>query len=225
MARITKDPDERRGELVASAQKLFFSKGYGKTSINDIVKDVGVAKGLFYYYFDSKQAILEEMAEMLAQQAIGVMHVIVSDDSLPALEKWSRAFLVTSAWKTARKDELKAMLIMLRRDDNAVMHQRIRARALQRTAPEIAKIVQQGVDEGVFETEYVAESTEICLSIMNSINDALSDILLNPDKYDDGAAVVRQKINAIQTAVERVLGAPAGALPLIDDAIIDTWFN
>ncbi len=37
MARITKDPDERRRELIACAQKLFYSKGYERTTVGDIV--------------------------------------------------------------------------------------------------------------------------------------------------------------------------------------------
>lgn len=54
MTRTAKDSDERRSELIATAQQLFYSKGYESTSVSDIVKAVGVAQGTFYYYFDSK---------------------------------------------------------------------------------------------------------------------------------------------------------------------------
>jgi len=57
MTRIVKAPDVRRSELIACAQRLFYSKGYENTSVSDIVNEVGVAKGTFYYYFKSKQAI------------------------------------------------------------------------------------------------------------------------------------------------------------------------
>ena len=46
MKRTVKDPDERRSELVTSAQQLFFSKGYENTSVSDIVGSVGVAQGI-----------------------------------------------------------------------------------------------------------------------------------------------------------------------------------
>lgn len=49
--RIVKDGGERRKELLDTARRLFISKGYEKTSINDILKEVGIAKGTFYYYF------------------------------------------------------------------------------------------------------------------------------------------------------------------------------
>ncbi len=49
MVRISKDPEERKNEIVDAAEELFVTKGYEKTSISDIVKKVGVAQGLFYY--------------------------------------------------------------------------------------------------------------------------------------------------------------------------------
>lgn len=50
MARTTKEPEERRRELIACAQTLFYTKGYEGTSVSDIVNAVGVAQGTFYYY-------------------------------------------------------------------------------------------------------------------------------------------------------------------------------
>ena len=38
MTRIVKAPDERRSELIACAQELFYSKGYEGTSVRDIVE-------------------------------------------------------------------------------------------------------------------------------------------------------------------------------------------
>ncbi len=68
MPRISKSPDERRSELVAAAQQLFYTKGYERTSVSDIVKAVGVAQGTFYYYFGSKQAILGALVTELTAQ-------------------------------------------------------------------------------------------------------------------------------------------------------------
>ena len=73
MKRIVKDPDERRGELIACAQKLFYSKGYESTSVRDIVDEAGVAKGTFYYYFESKQAVLEAMIDELVAYSVALM--------------------------------------------------------------------------------------------------------------------------------------------------------
>ncbi len=59
MARVTKSYDERKNEIIKMSQKLFLKKGYENTSINDIVNSLGVAKGLCYHYFKSKEQLFE----------------------------------------------------------------------------------------------------------------------------------------------------------------------
>ena len=92
MARVVKAPDVRRSELIACAQQLFFTNGYEKTSVSDIIAEVGVAKGTFYYYFDSKQAILEAMIDELLDQSMAILQEIVADETkvrelIPRLKK------------------------------------------------------------------------------------------------------------------------------------------
>ena len=56
-----KDGEERKKEILMIARKLFAEKGYDQTSINDILKIIEIAKGTFYYYFTSKEELLEEI--------------------------------------------------------------------------------------------------------------------------------------------------------------------
>jgi hypothetical protein len=49
--------------------------------------------------------------------------------------------------------------------------------------------------------------------------------LLNPDNYEDPVALARHKIAAVETAIERVLGAPPGSLSLIDAQAIAAWLQ
>ena len=55
----TKDSEERRNEFVEAAEKLFREHGIVDTTINSIVKEMNVAKGLFYYYFKSKDDVID----------------------------------------------------------------------------------------------------------------------------------------------------------------------
>jgi AcrR family transcriptional regulator len=225
MARITKDPDERRYELVVCAQELFYSKGYERTTVGDIVDEAGVAKGTFYYYFDSKLAILEAMVDELVGQSVALLHEIVADETLPVLVKWSRAFQVVAAWKAERKAELLAMLHVMNMDENLVLRYKVQTRAAQLLSPEFAKIVAQGVEEGVFETEFVQESARITLSIMQGLADPLYGILLNPGNFDDPVAVLQSEYAAVETAIERVLGAPPGSLSFVETQALAIWFE
>jgi AcrR family transcriptional regulator len=225
MVRVVKAPDVRRGELVATAQRLFYTKGYETTSVSDIIAEVGVAKGTFYYYFDSKQAILEAMIDDLMDQSMAILQEIVADDTLTAIPKWVRAFQVIGSWKAARKEELTEIMRLIMMDENVLLQHKFKAQAIQVMSPEIAKIIQQGVDECVFDTPYVQESAEIVLMITQSMSEAMGELILNSGSYDDPVALARRKVSAIEASIERVLNAPPSSLPLIDPQTLVAWFD
>lgn len=58
-----KDSEERKNEFVEAAEKLFQENGIVDTTINSIVKEMNVAKGLFYYYFKSKDDVIDAISE------------------------------------------------------------------------------------------------------------------------------------------------------------------
>lgn len=58
-----KDSEQRKQEFIDAAEKLFKENGIVDTTINSIVKELDVAKGLFYYYFKSKEDVIEAISE------------------------------------------------------------------------------------------------------------------------------------------------------------------
>ena len=68
MTRITKDPKERRQEIIDTAMKVFYEKGYEKTAIADIAREMHVAQGLCYRYFSSKEELFDTALDQYAQR-------------------------------------------------------------------------------------------------------------------------------------------------------------
>jgi AcrR family transcriptional regulator len=66
--RLTDQGRERKQQLLDAAADLFAARGYGATRIVDICQQAGVAKGLFYWYFDSKEALLTELVRSMRQK-------------------------------------------------------------------------------------------------------------------------------------------------------------
>ena len=62
---LTAQGMERKQQLLDRAAELFAERGYAETRVIDIVRAAGVAKGLFYWYFDNKEALFEELAESI----------------------------------------------------------------------------------------------------------------------------------------------------------------
>jgi AcrR family transcriptional regulator len=225
MTRITKDPDVRRRELINCAQNLFYTKGYENTSVRDIVNEVGVAKGTFYYYFDSKLAILEATVEELVDQSLALMEEIVDDKSLSATQKWVLTAQVINNWKTERKEELLAISRALQKEENSLLLFKLQKKGVQLFAPEFARIIAQGIEEGIFDVEFVEEAAEFTMAIQLVMSDTFIDIILNPECHDDPLATAQRKVAAMQYSIERILGATPDSLPLIDTQSLSAWFE
>lgn len=96
MTRITKPPEERRQEILDTAMKVFYEKGYEKTSISDIAKEMHVAQGLCYRYFPSKEALFDTALDQYAErQAAQLCAHVQPNLSLRALIETMPTFLET----------------------------------------------------------------------------------------------------------------------------------
>ena len=60
---LTTQGRERKVQLIEAASELFAERGYDETRIVDIVERAGVAKGLFYWYFENKEALFRDLVE------------------------------------------------------------------------------------------------------------------------------------------------------------------
>lgn len=61
--------EKRKSELLGEAERLFFTKGYSATSINDILSSQHCSKGSFYHHFDSKLSVLSALCAAHADAA------------------------------------------------------------------------------------------------------------------------------------------------------------
>ena len=64
--RISKQPEERRQEMLDTAMRVFTQKGYEQTTMRDIAKEMNVVPGLCYRYFESKQMLYQTAVKQYA---------------------------------------------------------------------------------------------------------------------------------------------------------------
>ena len=96
--RITKTPEERKAEMVAIASSLFARQGFVRTSVSEITDGAQVAKGLFYYYFATKDDMVRSVVEGYCAYLEADMEKIVSGEGT-GRDKLSRLFS-GEAWRT-----------------------------------------------------------------------------------------------------------------------------
>ncbi len=81
--RLTAQGLERKQQLLDHAAELFAERGYAETRVIDIVRAAGVAKGLFYWYFDNKEALFKELAERIRLNLRRHQKAVLDPDAPP----------------------------------------------------------------------------------------------------------------------------------------------
>ena len=85
--RIVKEAEERKNEILDVAERLFGTKGFDNTSTNDILNEIGIARGTLYYHFKSKEDILDAMIERMSRQLIKKATDIFNQKGIPVLQR------------------------------------------------------------------------------------------------------------------------------------------
>ena len=166
--RIVKEYEERRKEILETAERLFLTKGYTKTTVNDILKEIGIAKGTFYHYFKSKEEVMDEIIMRIIKEDVAKAKVIVSNPNIPVLEKLFRVLMEQSPKSGDVKDK---MIEQFHQPNNAEMHQKSLVQSIIHLSPVLAEVLEQGIKEGIFSTSYPQETIELLLSSAQVIFD------------------------------------------------------
>jgi AcrR family transcriptional regulator len=215
----------RRNEILDAAYRLIYTKGYEQMTIQDILEASQISKGAFYHYFDSKQALLEALCDRLLDESEQILLPVVQDERLSAVNKLNTYFSTGARWKTAHKTYLMKLLYTWYTDDNAIVRQKVSAKAFERITPLLSEIIQQGIQEGVMTTPYPERVGEVILSLFQSLGDTFSRLLLASEGNSSSPQQADAIIAVYTHALERVLGAPTSSLHLMDAAVLEEWFT
>ncbi|SDE20174.1 transcriptional regulator, TetR family [Paenibacillus sp. UNCCL117] len=208
--RILKEPEERRNEILDAAERLFQAKGYERATIQDILQEVGIAKGTFYYYFKSKEEVLDAIVDRYVEKGVKAATAIAADDRLTVHEKLLHIMLA----QKHGSDGEPYLVEELHHIRNAQLHQKSLSETVLRLTPVLQEVIEQGIREGEFTTPYPRESIELLLVAAVT----MFDEGIFPWRPDELTA----KINGFIYAMETLLGAKPGSLAYIAGLLSQT---
>jgi len=223
MARTAKAFTVKRNEILEAAQRLVQTKGYEQMTIQDVLEALQISKGAFYYYFRSKQNLLDAMIAHMVDQGEKLFLPIMQDPDLNALEKLKRYFDTVASWKNAQRAYLIAIMRVWYADHNAIVRQKMITATLERFMPAFTEIIHQGVREGLFAPNHPDQVGEVVMALLQSMGDRLARFILFFDPECDDFRRIEDSVMAYTDAIERVLGAPSGSIHLFNLEILRDW--
>lgn len=197
--RIVKEATERRNEILDVAERLFCTQGYDNTSTNDILAEIGIARGTLYYHFRNKEDILDAMIDRILDEIIRKAENIALNESMPVLERLTKTVLAANV-DTKTGDMI---LEQVHKPQNALMHAKMQEKLLSQLIPLFVKIVEDGISQDLMQTDYPEDTIQMLLLYSNSVFD---------DSIEYSAEVKKRMVLAFISNAEILLHMEKGSL-------------
>ena len=194
-----KKGEKRKKELLKIAYDMFLTQGYENTSVDEIIEKAQIAKGTYYYHFQSKEQMLEEVIDMMIDSEAKMAEQIITMD-IPVPQKI--VMMITSMKPTEAEQPIKNALFQ---PENVLMHHKVRKKLITVITPLLSEVIKEGVNEGIFECDNITERVKMLLII--------SDGTFNEGTFSE------QDISVFIDMTEKLLGAENGTMSFIYDLI------
>lgn len=198
--RIVKAHDERKNEIIDTAQNLFMTKGYSACSVAEIIDTIGIAKGTFYHYFKSKEEVLDAIVDKGTDMIVNRIYKVLRDDKLDYIEK-----IVGSLFAMQIEDTMgNEILDELHKAENSLMHQKSIYMIVNRVSPLLEELIIQGNKDGVFKCKHPRQYLKIILSSSVTLLDDGIFPMTKEEKMEIFSSIV--------DLLEQVLGVEEGVI-------------
>ena len=209
MAR-NKYPEVTEERILEAAQRLFLEKGYDRTTIQDIVNELGgLTKGAVYHHFKSKEEILDKVGDQLFFQN-NPFEAVKQRKDLSGLEKLREAVRLNQS--DTSRTQLTIQMLPLRKNPHLLVEMIDSNRRV--LTPYVLELLEEGNRDGSLHTEYPREIAELL--------PLLTSLWLMPAVFPATKAEMRRKFTFLGEMLDRM------GVPLFDEgirALVDQFFD
>lgn len=197
-------PNQNKYDLILDAlQELLKQKDIQTISVSEIAKTAGIGKGSIYYYFPSKDAILEAVIERNYEAPLKTAKNLAKQTNISPFTRMAMLFSACrnssatflSQRKAAPQDSAQ---------EKSYLHQKYLNHLVSELKPELTAIIEQGVASGDIHFDHPAALAEIVLIVLA----VKLDNTLIPSTPEE----VEETILGLISLLEKGTGNPAGSL-------------
>jgi len=140
--------EEKRRQILDAAVRVFARSGYHSCRVGDITEEAGVAHGLLYHYFKSKDEVLEAVFRDAWGDVLEAFRGIEASDEKPREQLGHVAAILLRSWR--RDPDLVRVLV---REIGRTPQVQTKADQFGRAFTSIERIVARGQEQGVFRSD------------------------------------------------------------------------
>ena len=149
---LTDQGRERKQQILDAAAVLFAERGYGQTRIADICVAAGVAKGLFYWYFENKESLFVELVRSMRTDLRRVQGAAMATTDNP-LEQIRRASEASVLYMSEHRAYFA--LLEVEREDEQIIE--VLRESSSVYSSDATRMVRRAQEQGLIPDEHPAE--------------------------------------------------------------------
>lgn len=206
------EKNSKHDMIIDSLQELLKDKNIQNISVSDIAKKAGIGKGSIYYYFPSKDAIVDALIEKNYKIPLETAKAMVRQTELSPYQRMAKIF---EACQKSSKEFLQHRRYLTGNElsqnaqEQAYIHQKYIKYLIAELKPSLTEIIQQELDEDLIQFDYPEQLAEIVLIVLT----VKLDNTLAPSSPEE----IEQCIRALVLLLEKGTGTPPGALDYLAD--------
>ena len=192
-------------QILDALQNLMESRSIQSISVSEIAQTAGMGKGSIYYYFPSKDAILDALIERNYEKPLETAKTLAGQTEISPFTRMAMIFQAcrSSSSEFLRQEE-KEPVSLTGAQEHAFIQQKYMAHLISELKPVLAEIIRQGIDSGELHFSAPAALAEIALIVLTvKLNDSL-----DPSGPEETEETIRGLISLLEKGTEN----PAGSL-------------
>ncbi len=196
-------PNQKKYDKILDAlQELLENKNLQTISVSEIAQTAGIGKGSIYYYFPSKDAILEALIERSYEKPLETAkHLAEQQDIFP----FTRMAMIFQACRNSSSEFLRSEgSSAAGASEKAFLHQRYMNHLITELKPVLTEIIRQGIEQGSIHFRQPAALAEIVLIVLI----VKLDNTLVPSAKEE----IEETIVGLISLLEKGTENPAGSL-------------
>lgn len=155
----------KRERILDAMQELMITSQAQAITVSDIAVKAGIGKGSIYYYFSSKNEILDAVIERSYSRVLDEGRELAASPQLTAFQKMEIIYhaCMDSSRELRRQEESSTFN---GQQEIAFIHQKFAQIIITKLKPILTDIIRQGIQEGAICCEYPEETAQIVLTVL-----------------------------------------------------------
>ena len=211
-----KKGDVRRVQILDAAEELFLRQGYDRTSVQDILDALGMSKGGFYHYFDTKEAVLRAVSERHALARFDKVRSELNDARRSPIDRLNLLLSMANLFESEDPAFAAMLLKLCYMDGDAAMNVHRRRILVEQLTPLVDAVIAAGMDDGSLHSRHPMEIGRLLVLLAADVNNEVCALLAQQVENPDVMLRLLELLNTWRESAELLSGAPYGSLLLFD---------